>query len=130
MWCALTMLWKTVGTWSTAIFLKASPRMPSKRAVAKVSASSVVAPNTCSGTSRPATVTVSLTSAPLQSPEPYSMAKVSFSFVPVLDFSARYLECRKHATEWQPAPGTQRFALPVSKTTVNSCAGVPMLTVP
>jgi hypothetical protein len=35
-----------------------------------------------------------------------------------------------HAPDWQPVEGTKRLPLPVSKTTLKICAGVPICTSP
>merc|ERR1719284_1501513 len=38
--------------------------------------------------------------------------------------------CALHAPDWQPVEGTKRLPLPVSKTTLKICAGVPICTSP
>ena len=53
------------------------------------------------------------------------MANSEPFFLKVEESSASYVEWRKQAIEPHSVPGTQRFELPVSRTTLNSWGGVP-----
>lgn len=72
-------------------------------------------------------VTTSLETNPLRLPEPYWIAKEEPFLLKVEEDEDSYLVWRKQAMELHSDDGTHRLELPVSRTTLNVCGGVPMV---
>ena len=80
------------------------------------------------GTVTPPTVTASCDTKPESEPLPYWIAKSVPFLTYDVDFVESYFEWILHAMfdSGHVFDGTHRFEEPVSKTTLNDCAGVPM----
>jgi hypothetical protein len=112
----------------TEIVSYPSPKIPSNLPKANANpGSSVASANNWSSTFIPANLRVSELTKPLRLPLPYRISNVEPFFSYVEDTEESYFACRKQAILVHPFEGTHKLELPVSRTTLNSCGGVPRL---
>lgn len=71
--------------------------------------------------------TVSWETKPVRLPEPYWIANEEPFFEKVEEDEESYFVWRKQAMELHCEDGTHRLELPVSRTTLKVCGGVPMV---